>query len=48
MFDSLEKDIEITEGGRPKTGERLIRYIGAIVLALMVFGGLYLGILALE
>jgi hypothetical protein len=48
MFDSLEHEIENTEGGRPKTSERLMRFAGIAVIAAVVFGGLCLLIVSLE
>jgi hypothetical protein len=48
MFESLDEEIESTEGGRPKVSDRLLRYAGVAVLSLIVFGGLCLVIVALE
>jgi len=48
MFDSLEHEIENTEGGRPKTSEKLVRFAGIAVIATLVFGGLCLLIISLE
>jgi len=47
MFDSLEKNIEMTENA-PKTRERLVRFLGAALVALVVLGGLYMGLMTLE
>ena len=48
MFPSLDEQIESTEGGRPKAIERLLRFAGVTVLSVVIFGGLYLVIVALE
>jgi hypothetical protein len=48
MFDSLEHEIENTEGGRPKTSEKLMRFAGIAVIAVLVFGGLCALIISLE
>jgi len=48
MFDSLGEQIERTEGGRPTTSEQLVRFVGIAILSAVVFGGLYLVIVALE
>jgi len=48
MFQSLDEEIEQAEGGRPKTSEQLVRLVGVAILSVVVFGGLYLAIVALE
>lgn len=48
MFDSLDEEIREPEGGRPTTREKLVRYASIAVLSLVVFGGLYFVIVALE
>jgi len=48
MFGSLDEQIERTEGGRPAAGARLVRFVGIAILSVVVFGGLYLVIVALE
>ena len=48
MFPSMDDQIESTEGGRPTAIERLIRFAGITVLSVVVFGGLYLVVVALE
>lgn len=48
MFGSLEEEIKTTEGGSLTGRERLMRYLGVTVLSLLVFAGLYLGLVALE
>ena len=48
MFESLDEEIKITEGAGPTGKERLVRYLSVAILSVVVFGGLYLGIVALE
>ena len=48
MFEALDEEIVRTEGGSPATKDRLVRFATAVVVALLVFGGLWLGIIALE
>jgi len=48
MFDSLEHEIENTQGGRPKTSERLMRFAGIAVIAAVVFGSLCALVISLE
>jgi hypothetical protein len=47
MFSSLDEQIETTEG-HPATGERLVRFVAAAVVAVVVIAVLYLGIVAFE
>jgi hypothetical protein len=42
MFQSLEEEIESSEGGHPKAIARLVRFVGIAVLSGIGFGGLYL------
>ena len=48
MFESLDEEIKITEGGSQTGKERLVRYLSVAILSVLVFAGLYLGIVALE
>jgi hypothetical protein len=48
MFHSLDEQIEKTEGGHSSVRARLVRYVEAAILSLVVFGGLYFAIVALE
>ena len=49
MFDNLEDQIKITEGGQSrKTTEKVMRFAGIVILSAIVFGGLCAIILALE
>jgi hypothetical protein len=48
MFGSLQEQIELSEGGRPKAMDKLARVAGIVVLVVVVFGGLCALILALE
>lgn len=44
MFDTLEEQIERTEGGAPSKSARALRYVGLFVLSAVVFLLLYLAI----
>ncbi len=48
MFNSLDEQIERTEGGRPSASAQLVRLVGIVILSVVAFGGLYLAIVALE
>jgi len=49
MFQSLQEGIESVEGGGHPTGkERLVRGVIMAISAVIVFGGLYLALLAFE
>jgi len=48
MFDSLDEQIITTEGPPPTARQRLFRVLWIAVATLLVFGGLYLGIVSLE
>jgi hypothetical protein len=48
MFDTLDQQIDRTQGAIPTQGERLIRYLVVGVLSVVLFGSLLLGILLLE
>lgn len=48
MFHSLDEQIERTEGGHPSARARLVRLVEAAIVSLVVFGGLYFAIVALE
>jgi hypothetical protein len=47
MFQSLDEQIEGTEGGRLPASERLIRLVGIAISSVVRFGGLYFVIVAL-
>jgi hypothetical protein len=48
MFDSLIDRIKQDEGPPAKTGERLIRWAVVVLVAFLLFGGLYLVVQHLE
>ena len=48
MFQTLDEQIEKTEGGHLTTRERLARYAGMAALAIVVFGGLLILVVVLE
>ncbi len=47
MFDTLEQQIEDTEGTHLTTKQKLVRYVGLFVITSIVFGSLYLAVRAL-
>ncbi len=48
MFDSLSDRIRQDEQQESNTTERVMRWVGMLVLSVLLFGGLYLGIKLLE
>jgi hypothetical protein len=48
MFNSLDEQIERTEGERPSAGARLVRLAWIVVLSVVAFAGLYAAIVAFE
>ncbi len=48
MFDTLEKQIEETEGTKPSTASVLLKYLLILVATVLVFGGLYMAIRLVE
>jgi hypothetical protein len=48
MFNTLEEQIENTQGRSPTQAERLVRYLVVAVLSVFMFVGLLLGIWFLE
>jgi hypothetical protein len=48
MFDTLDEQIESTQGRSPTHAERAVRYLVVAVLSVVLFGGLYLGVWFLE
>lgn len=48
MFDTLDRQIESTQGMPPTQVERLIRYLVVFILSVILFGGLFLGVWLLE
>ncbi len=48
MFDSLEKEIETAEGGRPTAKQLVLRFVSIAIASAVVLGGLYLAIVTLE
>lgn len=41
MFDTLEKQMEQTDGAPEPASSRVIKYIIVLVATIIVFGGLY-------
>jgi len=48
MFQTLDEQIETTEGGRPSTTTRLARFAGVAVILVVLFAGLYYAIVSFE
>ena len=48
MFQGLDEQIERTEGGHASASSRLIRVLEAAIASVIVLGGLYFAIVALE
>jgi hypothetical protein len=48
MFNTIDEQIESTEGMGPTHVERLVRYLVVAVLSVVLFGGLFLGVWFLE
>ena len=48
MFQTLDEQIERTEGGHPTTSAQLVRFTGIAILSVAVFGALYFLIVAFE
>ena len=48
MFDSLADRIKQDEGPPAKLSERIVRYAVVIVVAIVLFGGLYMVVQHLE
>jgi hypothetical protein len=44
MFESLDEQIKLDEHRTTSNTERVLRWLLVIVIALIVFGGLYLGV----
>jgi hypothetical protein len=48
MFDSLADRIKQDEGPPAKVSERIIRYAVVVIVAIVLFGGLYMVVQHLE
>ncbi len=48
MFESLDEQMRLDEHKSTSSKERMMRYILAGVVAVLVFGGLYLGVHLLQ
>ena len=48
MFQTLDEQIETTEGGRPTNRARLVRFAEIAIISVLLFGGLYLAIVSFE
>ena len=48
MFQTLDEQIEKTEGGRTTTSARLVRFAEIAIVLVGLFGGLYFAIASFE
>ncbi len=48
MFQTIDEQIETTEGGRRSTTARLVRFAGVAVILVVLFAGLYYAIVSFE
>jgi hypothetical protein len=48
MFQTIDEQIESTEGGHPTMSSRLARFAGIAVVLLVFFAGLYFAIVSFE
>jgi len=48
MFQTLDEQIERTEGGRPTTSARLVRFAEIATVLVCLIGGLYFAIASFE
>jgi hypothetical protein len=48
MFQTLDEQIETTEGGRTTIRERMVRLAAIVIVAVGLFAGLYFAIVSFE
>ena len=48
MFETIDEQVETTEGGRPTISKRLARFAGIAVVLVVFFAGLYFAIVSFE
>jgi hypothetical protein len=48
MFQTLDEQIESTEGVRPTMRARLVRLVGVVMVMAVLIGGLYFAIVSFE
>jgi len=48
MFQTLDEQIETTEGGHPSTTARLARFAGIAAILIVLFAALYYAIVSFE
>lgn len=48
MFQTLDEQIETTEGGRPTASVRLARFAEIAIILVVLFAGLYYAIVSFE
>ena len=48
MFQTIDEQIERSEGGRPSISARLVRFAGIVVVLVAFFAALYIAIVSFE
>jgi hypothetical protein len=48
MFQTIDEEVERTEGGRPTMSARIARFAGIAVVLVVLFAGLYFAIVSFE
>lgn len=48
MFQTIDEQIETTEGGRPSVTGRLVRFAGIAAILIVLFAALYYAIVSFE
>jgi len=48
MFQTIDEEVERTEGGRPTMSARMARIAGIAVVLVVLFAGLYFAIVSFE
>jgi len=48
MFQTIDEQIETTEGGRPGVRVRLVRFAGIAAILIVLFAALYYAIVSFE
>ncbi|HTS37312.1 MAG TPA: hypothetical protein VMH04_16665 [Candidatus Solibacter sp.] len=48
MFETIDEQVETTEGGRPRMSKWLARLAGVAVVLVIFFAGLYFAIVSFE
>ena len=48
MFETIDEQVEETEGGRPTARSRMLRFVGIAAIVAIFVGGLYFAIASFE